>query len=259
MRHNNKFGLVTGAAGFLGIVHCESILEKYDGLIMVDINKNKMLKNYQYLKKKFNTKKIYLLSIDLNKDQKFLKITKLIKKNGIFIRVLINNACIDPKPNKNSPSLNIKSWDSEFNVGLKAATILIDLLSKYMIKKKDGCIINIASDLSVIAPNQKIYKNIYKNFKKPVTYSLIKHAIVGLTKYYAADLAKFGITCNAISPSGVFNKQNKKFITNLVSLIPMKRMAKKSDINNLVDFLINDEQKYMTGQNLLIDGGRTII
>ncbi len=259
MKSFSRFGLVTGAAGFLGKIHCESILENYDGLIMVDINKKEMSKNYESLKVKFKNKKIYQLCIDLNKDQKFLKIKKLINKKNLFIRVLINNACIDAKPDKSSKILNLESWNSEFNVGLKAATILIDLLSKQMIKRKDGCIINIASDLSVIAPNQKIYKNIYKNFKKPVTYSLIKHALVGLTKYYASDLAKFGITCNAISPAGVFNNQDKKFIKNLVSLIPMNRMAKKSDVKNLIDFLINDKQKFITGQNLLIDGGRTII
>ena len=259
MKRLSRFGLVTGAAGFLGKVHCESILENYDGLIMVDINKREMSKNYKFLKTKFKNKKIYQLCIDLNKDQKFLKIKKLIDKNSLFIRVLINNACIDAKPGKRSKTLNLESWNSEFNVGLKAATILINLLSKHMIKKKDGCIINIASDLSVIAPDQRIYKNVYKNFKKPVTYSLIKHAMVGLTKYYASDLAKFGITCNAISPAGVFNGQNKKFINNLISLIPMNRMADKSDIKNLVNFLIDEKQKFITGQNLLIDGGRTII
>lgn len=259
MKSFSRFGLVTGAAGFLGKIHCESILENYDGLIMVDIKKKEMSKNYEFLKRKFKNKKIYQLCIDLNKDQKFLKIKNLIKKKGFFIRVLINNACIDAKPSKSSKTLSLETWNSEFNVGLKAATILIDLLSKHMIKRKDGCIINIASDLSVIAPDQRIYKNIFKNFKKPVTYSLIKHAMIGLTKYYASDLGKFGITCNAISPAGVFNSQDKKFVKNLTSLIPMNRMAKKSDIKNLVDFLIDDKQKFITGQNILIDGGRTII
>ena len=110
----------------------------------------------------------------------------------------------------------------------------------------------------VIAPDQRIYKSIYKNFKKPVTYSLIKHAMVGLTKYYASDLAKFGITCNAISPAGVFNDQKKKFINNLISLIPMNRMANKNEYISTVQYLCTDASSYLTGQNIVLDGGRSI-
>ena len=128
-----------------------------------------------------------------------------------------------------------------------------------MKKKKDGCIINVASDLSVIAPNQKIYKSSFKNFVKPVTYSVIKHGLIGMTKYYASLFAEYNITCNAISPVGVFNNQKKKFVNELIKLIPMKRMANKSDIKNTVDFLIDKKQKFITGQNIIIDGGRTII
>ena len=136
---------------------------------------------------------------------------------------------------------------------------MIEYFSRDMKKKKDGCIINIASDLSIIAPNQSIYKNSFKNFIKPVTYSVIKHGLIGITKYYAAMLAEYKITCNAISPVGIFNNQNKKFINQLIKLIPMKRMAKKNDIKNTIDFLIDKKQKFITGQNIIIDGGRTII
>jgi len=80
-----------------------------------------------------------------------------------------------------------------------------------------------------------------------------------LTKYYAALYGEYNITCNAISPVGVFNNQDKKFVKKLSNLIPMKRMAKKSDIKNVIDFLINKNQKFVTGQNIAIDGGRTIV
>ena len=122
--------------------------------------------------------------------------------------------------------------------------------------KTGGVIINVASDLSVIAPNHKIYK---KGVFKPVMYSVIKHGLIGMTKFYAALLANHNITCNAISPVGIFNNQNKKFVKELIKLIPMNRMAKKNDIKNTIDFLINKKQEFITGQNIIIDGGRTII
>ena len=128
-----------------------------------------------------------------------------------------------------------------------------------MIKNNRGCIINIASDLSVIAPDQLLYEKIYKNFEKPVTYSVIKHGLLGITKYYAAKYGKYNITCNAISPVGVFNNQNKKFVKRLKKRIPMNRMANKEDIKYSINFLLSKKQKFITGHNLVIDGGRTII
>ena len=80
-----------------------------------------------------------------------------------------------------------------------------------------------------------------------------------MTKYYASLFAEYKITCNAISPIGVFNNQKKNFVNELIKLIPMKRMANKADIKNTIDFLIDKKQKFITGQNIIIDGGRTVI
>lgn len=256
----NNFGLVTGAAGFLGVEHCKSILESNLGLVMIDVNKNELEKSYNYLKKNYPNSKILKFLLDITSEKKILKLYNQLNKKKIFVRTLINNACIDPKPKKTSKKkFVLKTWNKELDVGLKGAYLMIEYFSRDMKKKKDGCIINIASDLSIIAPNQSIYKNSFKNFIKPVTYSVIKHGLIGITKYYAAMLAEYKITCNAISPVGIFNNQNKKFINQLIKLIPMKRMAKKNDIKNTIDFLIDKKQKFITGQNIIIDGGRTII
>lgn len=250
-------GIVTGGAGFLGEIHSKSILDLYQGLVIIDVNKKKLDVAFKKLCKDYPQKKILKYNLDITSEDKIKELEKNLRKKNFFIRVLINNAAIDPKPEKkNQQNIN---WDRELNVGLKGAYLLIKYFSKKMIEKKDGCIINIASDLSIIAPTQSIYKNSYGNFVKPVTYSVIKHGLIGLTKYYAALFGEFNITCNAISPVGVYNNQDMKFIKKLIKLIPMKRMAYKSDIKNVVDFLINKNQKFVTGQNIAIDGGRTII
>jgi len=128
---------------------------------------------------------------------------------------------------------------------------------------KGGVILNIASDLSVIAPDQKLYENklLPKNKQpvKPITYSAIKFGLIGLTKYVSTYWASDGVRCNALSPGGVYNEQNKDFVTKLSSLIPLGRMAQPNEYRSAVQFLCSDASSYMNGHNLVIDGGRSVL
>ena len=134
---------------------------------------------------------------------------------------------------------------------------MIEVFSKDMQRKKSGNIINIGSDLSVIAPDQRLY-NAKKNYK-PLSYSVVKNGIVGITKYYASLYASKNIRCNCLSPGGVYNKQDAKFVKKLENKIPLKRMASKNEYIGAVQFLASKASSYMTGHNLIIDGGRSII
>ena len=126
-----------------------------------------------------------------------------------------------------------------------------------MAKFNQGVILNISSDLGIIAPDQRLYKS--SNFTKPVTYSVVKHGIIGLTKYTASYWGKNNIRCNAIAPGGILNNQNKDFIKKINRLIPLNRMAKKNEYNGLILFLSSDLSSYLTGSVIVADGGRTII
>ena len=128
-----------------------------------------------------------------------------------------------------------------------------------MNKKKRGSIINIGSDLSIIAPNQKIYKSSYEKYIKPVTYSVIKHGMLGLTKYFASLYGKNNVRVNMVSPGPIKNNQSKKLLNELNKIIPMERLGKPHEILGLLFFLSSNESSYITGQNILVDGGRTII
>ena len=145
------------------------------------------------------------------------------------------------------------------DVGLKGAYIMIKYFGELMFKKKNGSIINIGSDLSVIAPNQKIYKGVYNNYFKPVTYSVLKHGLLGMTKYFASLYGNNKVRVNMVSPGPVKNKQKKKLINNLLDLIPAKRLANPDDVAEAILFLSKKNSKYINGQNIIIDGGRTII
>ena len=136
---------------------------------------------------------------------------------------------------------------------------MIKYFGEKMTTNRKGSIINIGSDLSLIAPNQKIYKKAYPNYFKPPTYSVIKHALLGMTKYYASLYAVSNVRVNMVSPGPIKNKQNSKLISEIKNIIPMNRLGKYQDLFALIRFLIDDQSNFITGQNIFVDGGRTII
>ena len=125
--------------------------------------------------------------------------------------------------------------------------------------KKNGNIINISSDLGIISPTQHIYENKKSKYKqvKPVSYSIIKSGLIGLTKYTSTYWATDNVRCNAIAPGGVFNFQNKSFLNKVSKLIPMKRLGKKEEVGHLLIFLLSDLSSYINGAVISVDGGRT--
>lgn len=244
----NKSVLITGGSGFFGKQIIVSLLKSKANVINVDIKKfNIKHKNYYYIK------------ADVTKEKELEKINKRFKK----IDVIINNAAIDYKPKKKSKlkktffDSSLEQWNFEISVGLTGAFLVSKIFSKNMVKRKKGVILNISSDLSVIAPDQRLYEHL--NTVKPVSYSVIKHGILGLTKYMAAYFAKYNIRVNSISPGGIHNNQDKTFSKKIKELIPMRRMAKKREYNETLQFLCSDASSYITGQNIILDGGRSII
>ena len=158
--------------------------------------------------------------------------------------------------NNSLENFSLNLWDDEIKVGLTGSFLCAKHFGYQMKRnKKNGVIINIGSELSVVAPDQRIYK---KNFFKPVTYSVIKHGIIGLTKYLSTYWAEHGIRCNALSPGGIFNNQDKKFLRNFKKLVPLNRMANQDEYNSAIQFLCSDASKFLNGHNLIIDGGRSI-
>lgn len=249
----NKFTLITGSCGLLGEQHATALSLINSNLILVDINKKKGLKLEKRLIKKFNNK-IFYFNCDITKKKEILKLKQKLKKLNINLDVIINNASINPQPKNKT---NEDDWSKSIEVGLTGAKNIIETFCEDMIKKKSGNIINIGSDLSIIAPDQRIYEN--EKFFKPVSYSVVKHGIVGITKYYSSLLAQHNIRCNCLSPGGVFNNQPRKFVNKITKLIPLKRMANKNEYIGAIQFLASDASKYMTGHNLVVDGGRSII
>jgi NAD(P)-dependent dehydrogenase (short-subunit alcohol dehydrogenase family) len=240
--------IIAGGNGFLGQQFVNFLInKKIYNIHVIDL-----------IKKSSNKKNLFQYKCNVLNEKSVSKLIKKIKKNFKTIDVLINCIAKDYSPNhKNNFSfenLNIKIIKKDIEIGILSSVIISKHVSKVMIKQKKGNILNIGSDLSIISPNQ----NIYDNFVKPISYSIAKHSVVGLTKYIATYLAKYNVRCNALCPGGIFNKHDKKFVKKLSKLIPLNRMAKINELNKAMFFLISDDSSYVTGHSLVVDGGRTI-
>ncbi len=249
--------LITGGAGFLGSQYCKYFAKNNFTVLCIDNNKKNLSKI-----KSLKLKNIITFDCDISNYTEVEKLHKKINK-FYFVNTLINNAAIDAIPFKKKgvakkfPTKEM--WDFEFDNSLKGSFFMISFFGETMLQKKRGSIINIGSDLSVMAPNQKVYKSSYSNYIKPVTYSVIKHGLVGLTKYFASLYGPNGIRVNMVSPGPVKNKQKKKLLDAIKEMTPMGRLGRPEDLLGLISFLASDQSSYITGQNILVDGGKTII
>ena len=266
-----KAALITGAAGLLGMEHAKALLETGAKVVLTDVNKIGVESVKQDLAKKFEPNRIFARVMDVTDLQSIYDVSAWLKSRRLRIDVLINNAAIDPKVSENEELIETsrlenferEQWDFQIAVGLTGAFLCSRVFGALMASDgKGGVILNIASDLSVFSPDQRLYR---KNGLpealqpvKPVTYSVIKAGLVGLTRYLATYWADKGVRSNALSPGGVFTGQGEEFVNRLSSLIPMGRMANRDDYHAAIQFLSSDASAYMNGQNIVMDGGRSV-
>lgn len=257
---SKKLAIVTGGCGLLGKMHCEALAEVGASVVVFDINRKKSIELKKYLEKKYKNNFYYFTgSVDSEKDIKKLLI--YLKKNKLTVDVLINNAALNPKfqihKNNTLENFTLNQWNREISIGLTGVFLCSKIIGSVM-KKKGGVIVNISSDLGIVAPDQRIYKSKNSNFKKPITYSAIKHGVIGVTKYLSTYFAEYNIRANCLCPGSIFDHQNHIFVKKISKLIPMSRMARADEYKAAIQFLCSDASSYMTGQNLIIDGGRSV-
>ena len=244
----NKVVLLTGGSGFFGKQISRAFLENGSKVIILDIKKNQ-----------FKSKNLFFYKCNISDEKNLIFASKKIFKRFKKIDVLINNASNNYSPQKKNSNLNFenfdqKLWDSDLKVGLTGAFLCTKIFGKIMSKRKIGNIINISSDLGIISPDQRLYSK----FTKPISYSVVKHGIIGLTKYTATYWANKNIRCNSFAPGGIINNQPKNFLNRIKKLIPLNRMAKKNEYNATILFLASDASSYINGATVISDGGRTI-
>jgi NAD(P)-dependent dehydrogenase (short-subunit alcohol dehydrogenase family) len=261
-----KRAVVTGAAGLLGREHAAALAEIGAEVILTDIS-GAPLDAAQAALVPLCGDRVRVAVMDVTSEQSIRQVAKQIDP----VDVLINNAAIDPKVKASGESVEVsrlehfplEEWNRQISVGLSGAFLCSKIFGSQMAERMSGVILNIASDLAIIAPDQRLYRKpgFPENEQpvKPVTYPVIKTALIGLTRYLAVYWAHRGVRVNAISPGGVFNNHPADFVERLANLIPMGRMAELSEYRAAVQFLCSPASGYMTGQNMVVDGGRSIL
>lgn len=266
IRH--KVCVITGGAGLLAGEFARSILQAGGKVCLLDIDPRALDKKVKGLARKFPGRCLGIVC-DITSEEDLRQARAAVLKKFKRIDVLINNAANNPKvENKGAENFSrlenfrLAQWQKDTDVGLTGAFLCAKVFGSWMADRHQGVIINMASDLGVIAPDQRIYRRPGRRESaqpvKPVTYSIVKHGIIGLTKYLATYWAEQGVRVNTLSPGGVYNGQPKEFLNKLTQLIPLRRMARKDEYNAAILFLISDAASYMTGANLVMDGGRTV-
>ncbi|MBZ5723467.1 MAG: SDR family oxidoreductase [Acidobacteriia bacterium] len=265
-----RVAVITGGAGLLGVKHAE-VIAAHGGIpVLVDIVSAcaaalDLADRYHVPACAYQT--------DITDPAAVRSLLDNVLARFNRLDILINNAANNPKVEKTGTenfsrfeNFPLEQWLADLSVGLTGAYLCSQVFGSYMARQfqqcgRRGVILNIASDLAVIAPDQRIYRqpDVPDHLQpvKPVTYSVVKTGLVGLTRYLATYWADSGVRVNAISPGGIYNGQPEAFVQKLANLIPMGRMAHADEYQGAVLFLVSDASSYMMGHNLVIDGGRT--
>ena len=262
----NKTIIITGALGLVGKKLSSHLSKKGAKVIILDIKSYSEFKKIKELQTFKN--KIYYFKCDVTNIKSLKTVLKKIFRISKKIDVLINNAAINdsleskPKPNQSKfENFSIKEWDKSIKTNLNSLFLCSQIFGNEMIKSKKGSIINISSTYGLVGPDQKIYRNkTSKNifFKNP-SYPTAKGAVISFTKYLASYWGHKGIRVNCISPGGIENNQNRSFIKRYSSKTLLGRMAKVEDLFGVINLLCSDDSSYMTGTNIIVDGGWTAI
>jgi NAD(P)-dependent dehydrogenase (short-subunit alcohol dehydrogenase family) len=264
----DKIIIVTGASGLLGREHVKAIVNAGGIPVLLDLNQNILDNQVTDLKKQF-CQNITGYAVDITDEEAVKKnCAEIVLKYG-KIDGLVNNAANNPKV-ENSNEINfsrlenfpVSIWDKDLDVALKG-TFLCSKHYGFEISKnlEGGSIVNISSDLGLIAPDQRLYQieGLKESLQpvKPITYSVVKTGIIGITRYISTYWADKNVRCNAICPGGVENNQNHDFVKKLIKRIPMKRMARQDEYHGVVVFLLSSASSYINGAIIASDGGRS--
>jgi NAD(P)-dependent dehydrogenase (short-subunit alcohol dehydrogenase family) len=256
--------VITGASGLLGSQYANTLSAAGANIILLDIDvvKNEKLKST--LVKKYKNK-ISAYTLDISNQTEVNKISKKVIKDFKKIDGLINNAAYTSKGAKEKldnafgsfENFPIDIWQKSLDINLSGVFFCSQAFGKIMAKQGNGVIVNIASTYGLVGADQRIYGKSGLNL--PISYAATKGAIVNFTRYLAAYWHGKNIRVNTLSPGGVMDKtyQEKSFIKKYSEKTILGRMANKDEYNGAMLFLISDASSYMTGANLVVDGGWT--
>ena len=267
-RLNGKVVVITGATGLLGRKHAQAIACYGATPILLDLSQQAVDDLANELNKKYKVNALGF-AVDITDEKSIKENAEWVFNKFGKIDSLINNAANNPKV-EDSEKVNFSRlenfpldiWYDDIAVGLTGAFLCAKYYgSKIVQSPNGGTIVNIASDLGLIAPDQRLYKqnNVPEGLQnvKPVTYSVVKSGLIGLTRYLATYWSEKNVRCNAMCPGGVENGQPDEFLQEVSQRIPMGRMAQSDEYQSTLLWMLSDASSYLNGAIIPVDGGRT--
>ena len=267
-RLDGKVIVITGAAGLLGKMHAEAVAA-YGGIpILLDISIFGAQKTANEINSKYNSSSI-AMTVDITNEEEVEKNVEEILLKFDRIDGLVNNAANNPKiENNNTKNFSrlenfpLQTWYEDINVGLTGSFICSKHYGGAIAKNNSGgSIVNISSDLGLIAPDQRLYKKdgIPNDLQavKPITYSVVKSGLIGLTRYLSTYWPENNVRCNVMCPGGIENNQPSEFLKEVSSRIPLNRLAKVTEYQGTLIWMLSDASSYLNGSIIAVDGGRT--
>ena len=244
-RLKNRIIIVTGGNGLIGKAIVDEIILEGGFCINFDINQD-------------TTDDLSNVYCDITNEHSIRNAISLVIEKYNRIDGLVNNAYPRTKDWGNKfEDIELASWKQNVDWQMNSYFFLAQLVTDKMTKQKNGSIVNIASIYGIVAPDFSVYDG--TDMTMPAAYSAIKAGLINFTKYMASYFGPNQIRVNAVSPGGIFNHQNQNFVKNYEKKVPIRRMGKPKDIAPSVVFLLSENASYITGQNIIIDGGWTII
>ena len=262
-----RVAVVTGGAGQLGVEFCRTLAEAGAAVVVADLAQEAAEKTARALNDAGYQAASF--SLDVTRIESARELASVTVSKFGRLDILVNSAALDPKFDPDAAAKGItpgsfedypfEQWNAALNVNLTGIFLVTQACVKPMLEQgKKGSIINICSTYGLNGPDQRIYiKDGKRVAYKPVYYTTTKAGVMGFTKYLAAYYAGTDIRVNALTPGGVYNNHEEYFVKNYSAKTIMGRMAKKDEMNGALLFLASDASSYMTGNNVIVDGGWT--
>lgn len=247
---HGRVAIITGGAGMLGLEYARALSEAGARVVLFDVRSNPRAQRFDYAE------------VDITKKSEVAKALKAVIKKYGRVDVLINNAAMNPVPGSRESAMQfspyerypIDLWERELSVGLTGMLLCSQAVIPIMKKQKSGSIINVSSTYGLVAPDNRIYD---RGKFKSIGYATAKGAVPNFTRSMASYLRGTSIRVNTLTPGGVFAGHSRDFVKRYSDRTLMGRMAKRDEYNGAVLFLASDASSYMTGANLVVDGGWT--
>jgi len=260
-RLDDRVCLVTGGAGILGEPMCRALLAHGARVGVVDRDAARVAEVVERLGVDGAASRVRGFTADITTRAAVETVVSSVENELGEIAVLVNNAAAK-SPNFFAPfeEFPIEDWDLVMRVNLTAAMLCCQVVGGAMARRGRGSIVNTLSVYGIVAPDQRIYEgSSYEGraINTPAIYSASKAGLWGLTKYLASYWGGKGVRVNALTPGGVFSGQNDTFVQRYAARVPLARMAKREELTGALVYLASDASSYVTGHNLVVDGGLT--